>query len=169
VPPDWIARAARSERLAAHAGFWWGCAEGVFFFIVPDVYISFATLFSLRAGATAWAWSIGGSVTAVCVIYLLSAGLVDYVAFLESVPGISSALIADVRGRLATAGLPVTPWLVLEGVPLKVYGGLGFGLGMSLGQVLTWRCAGGSRPGPAPRSPCSCWAGRCATPSISCA
>ena len=45
-----IPRLARDERLARHAGFWWGLAEGLVFFIVPDVHISLAALFSLRAG-----------------------------------------------------------------------------------------------------------------------
>src|SRR5688572_10633338 len=93
MQPERIQRLARDERLARHAGFWWGLAEGLFFFIVPDVYISFAALFSLRAGAVAWLCSIGGSAVAIFVIYLLTATLgVDYVSFLDSIPGISARL-----------------------------------------------------------------------------
>ncbi len=103
-----IRRLARDERLARHAGFWWGLAEGLFFFIVPDVYISFAALFSLKAGAVAWMFSIAGS------------------------------MIARVEAMLATAGLPYTPLLVLGGVPHKVYGGIASSLGLSLGSVLLW-------------------------------
>lgn len=134
-----IRRLARHERLAAHAGFWWGLAEGLFFFIVPDVYISFATLFSLRAGARAWLFSILGSLVAIPLIYLLSVvfGL-EYLGFLDAIPGVSAAMIERVTDTLAADGMPYTPLLVLGGVPLKVYGGVAFSLGMSLGPVMIW-------------------------------
>lgn len=87
----------------------------------------------------AWAASIAGSLVAVCAIRLLLAvpGL-DYPAFLESLPGISGALIARVAAGLEAAGLPYSPLLVLGGVPLKVYGAVAFSQGLSLGAVLLW-------------------------------
>lgn len=139
MQPERIQRLARDERLARHAGFWWGLAEGLFFFIVPDVYISFATLFSLRAGGVAWLFSIGGSAVAIVVIYLLTATLgLDYLSFLDSIPGISASLIERVGQELAAEGLPYTPFLVLGGVPLKLYAAQAFSLGLSLGAVLLW-------------------------------
>jgi hypothetical protein len=139
MQPERIQRLGRDERLAAHAGFWWGLAEGLFFFIVPDVYISFATLFSLRAGARAWLFSILGSVTAIPIIYLLVVVLgVDYLGFLQMIPGISASLIARVGEGVAADGLPYTPFLVAGGVPLKLYAASAFSLGLSLGAVLVW-------------------------------
>lgn len=136
---DRIQRLAADERRARSVGFGWGFAEGLVFFIVPDVYISFATLFSLRAGAVAWAASIAGSAAAIPVIYVLSVALgLDYVMFLESIPGISPRLIERVAGRLAADGLPYTPLLVLGGIPLKVYAGIAFSLGMPLATVVLW-------------------------------
>jgi hypothetical protein len=138
MQPERVQRLARDERLARHAGFWWGFAEGLFFFIVPDVYISFAALFSLRAGGAAWLFSIAGSMAAVSVIYVLTAVLgLDYLAFLELIPD-SGPLVEHVRGTLAAEGLPYTPLLVLRGVPLKLYAALAFSLGLSLGSVLLW-------------------------------
>jgi hypothetical protein len=141
--PQEIQSLARDERVASQVGFWWGLAEGVFFFIVPDVYISFATLFSLRAGACAWVFSILGSATAVVVIYLVTAiaGL-DYLSFLEAIPGISRAMIERVHSSLTTQGLPYTPLLVLGGVPLKVYAEAAFAIGLSPGSVLVWTVFG---------------------------
>jgi hypothetical protein len=139
MQPDQLRHFARDERLARHAGFWWGFAEGTFFFIVPDVYISFAALFSLRAGAVAWVFSIAGSVAAVVVVFFLMETLgADYLAFLASIPGISAPLIARVRETLTAGGLPYSPLLVLGGVPLKVYAAQAFSLGMSSGSVLLW-------------------------------
>lgn len=136
---DRIPALARDERLARLAGFWWGFAEGVFFFIVPDVYVTFATLFSLRAGAMAWVTSIAGSLAGVSAIYLLQVvGGIDYLRLLPAIPGISGALIDRVRTTLAAGGLPYTPFLVLGGVPLKVYAGAALSLSMPIGLVLLW-------------------------------
>lgn len=138
-----IRRVARDEWVAGHAGFWWGVAEGIAFFIAPDVYISFATLFSVRAGAIAWVASIAGSLVAVATIYLLTLlPLLDYTSFLESVPGISERLIRQVAEEMERSGLPYTPLLVLGGVPLKVYGAIAFSLGMPLGAVMLWTAFG---------------------------
>lgn len=137
--PERIQRLARSERVARHTGFWWGLAEGLAFFIVPDVYISFAVLFSVRAGAMAWLFSIVGSVVAIPIIYILvTISSIDYVTFLETIPGISRALLERVEEGLLSDGLQYTPLLALGGVPLKVYGALAFSIGLSLGQVLVW-------------------------------
>jgi hypothetical protein len=133
-----IKQFARNERAAGWAGFLWGFAEGLFFFIVPDVYVTFATLYSIRAGVTAWIASIAGSLVAVSVIYLLSSAGVAYVRFLAAVPGISWTMIEHVKALLRAGGLPYTPLLITGGVPLKVYAGMAFSLGMSLGAVLLW-------------------------------
>jgi hypothetical protein len=136
---DRIRRLAADERLARHAGFWWGLAEGVVFFIVPDVYISFAALFSLQAGAIAWAASIAGSLVAVVAIRVLMElpGL-DYLVLLDSIPGISGGLTQRAAEEIRAAGLPYTPFLVAGGVPLKLYGALAFRQGLPLGAVLLW-------------------------------
>jgi hypothetical protein len=137
--PELIQRLGRNERLARHAGFWWGLAEGLFFFIVPDVYISFAALYAIRAGAVAWLFSIAGSLAAILLISLLMEVMgVDYLGFLKTVPGISGPMIAKVGESLAAAGLPYTPFLVAGGVPLKLYAATAFSLGFPLGSVLLW-------------------------------
>src|SRR5436309_15079983 len=58
---------------SAVIGFTWGFAEGLFLFIVPDVFITLATLFSPRRGGLAWATSIVGSVLPVCPAYGIAA------------------------------------------------------------------------------------------------
>jgi hypothetical protein len=134
-----LRRIAADERVARHAGFWWGLAEGVAFFIVPDVYISAAALFSYRAGVVAWAASIAGSLVAVAVIrgLMLLPG-VSYLASLDAVPGISAGMIERVSTAVGAGGLPWTPLLVLGGVPLKLYAAAAFASGLSLGAVLLW-------------------------------
>jgi hypothetical protein len=138
VNDERIKQFARDERRAGWIGFGWGFAEGLFFFIVPDVYVTFATLFSIRAGMTAWIASIAGSLVAVCVIQLLSAFGVVYVRFLAGIPGISWTMLERVRMLLSATGLPYTPLLIAGGVPLKVYAGLAVSLGISLPAILIW-------------------------------
>ena len=141
-PGSWgerLRRVAADERVARHAGFWWGLAEGVAFFIVPDVYISAAALFSYRVGAVAWAASIAGSLVAVTIIRLLTLRPeVSYLAWLDAVPGISAGMIERVSAAVEAAGLPWTPLLVLGGVPLKLYAAAAFASGWSLTPVLLW-------------------------------
>jgi hypothetical protein len=130
---------ARSRRSARTIGFGWGFAEGIAFFIVPDVYITFATLFSIRAGISAWLFSILGSLTAVVVIYLLVAVLaVPYVGILDAIPGITRGLLQQTAAQLSGEGLPYTPFLIFGGVPLKVYAALATLTGTSLGALLLW-------------------------------
>jgi len=134
-----IQQLVRDEQLALRAGFCWGFAEGCFFFIVPDVYVSFAALFSLRAGLVAWAASIIGSLAGVVTVYVLMVVLgIDYVRFLDVVPGISAGMLFRVSAELSARGLPYTPLLILGGVPLKVYAGIAFFLGLGLVPVLLW-------------------------------
>ena len=134
-----LRRFGRDDGLARRAGFWWGFAEGLFFFIVPDVYISFAALFSLRAASLSWLASIAGSTVAVAVMCVgMMYFELDYLAFLVAIPGISSELIERVGRALARDGLPYTPLLILTGVPLKVFAGVAFSLGLSPIPVLLW-------------------------------
>jgi hypothetical protein len=138
VSAERILRVARDGRLARLAGFCWGFAEGVCFFIVPDVYVSFAALFSLRTGAVAWAASIAGSFTGVVVVYVLVALGVNYVPFLNLIPGISERMLFAVGAEVGADGLPYTPLLILGGVPLKVYAGVAATVGIGLGSMLLW-------------------------------
>jgi hypothetical protein len=139
VSPHPLQRLASSERAARHAGFWWGLAEGTVFFIVPDVYIAFATLYAARAGLVAWAFSILGSLVAVSAIYaIVTLTSVDYFGFLARIPAISGSMLAETAGRMANEGLPYNLLLILGGVPLKVYAAQAFALEYSLGAVLLW-------------------------------
>ena len=87
----------------------------------------------------AWLASIAGSTVAVSILSLLVRirGL-DYLRFLEGIPGISALLVDRVSKTLSAEGLPFTPLLALSGVPLKVYTGVAFSLGIPLGTVLIW-------------------------------
>jgi hypothetical protein len=120
-------------------GFLWGLAEGTLFFIVPDVFLTLLALHSLRAVLLAWAGSILGSLAAVLLLFRWMAidpgGLLGLITAL---PGISPAMVGSVTDGLALHGLPLSPWLVAGGIPLKLYAVAAAGLDLSLGTVLPW-------------------------------
>jgi hypothetical protein len=134
-----LLRLVRQRRPAALIGFLWGYAEGTVFFLVPDIWITWLTLFAPRSGLLAWLASIAGSLAAVLTFHGLITGLgLDPLGWIGSLPGISESMIAAVESGLAVHGLPWTPWLIAGGVPLKVYAGVAFLQGMALGSVLLW-------------------------------
>ncbi|HYD19662.1 MAG TPA: hypothetical protein VEF76_14410, partial [Patescibacteria group bacterium] len=94
------------------AGFLWGLAEGTFFFVVPDVYISRAALFWCRDFIACTFWALAGSLCAGLVMYALS---VHYPAAMESfvrqVPFIPDAMLTTVREQYAQQGV----WTLVNG------------------------------------------------------
>lgn len=122
-------------------GFSWGLIEGLFFFIVPDVYILFVTLFSGgKNGLKSWTYSIMGSIVSVIifavVIIVYSPSFI--LNTLTQIPGISHELNNQALMDIEKSGLPYTPFLVLSGIPLKVYTLTSFMVGHSLFAVLVW-------------------------------
>lgn len=126
-------------RVAARVGFVWGFAEGLFFFLVPDVYILFVTLFSRRSGWRAFMWSIAGSLVSVLAMYIIVVVLgLPIRDFFLILPGIKASLHEAMATTIAASGLPFTPLLALGGVPLKLYTSIAFGVGYGLPFVLMW-------------------------------
>jgi hypothetical protein len=137
VPP--IPLLIRTLPLVMAIGFLWGLAEGTFFFIVPDVFLTLLVPWSLRATLLAWAGSILGSLLAVLLLFLaMAADPWDLVGLITALPGISPHLLGSVSDALALHGLPWSPGLVAGGVPLKVYAVAAAGLGVPLATMLPW-------------------------------
>jgi hypothetical protein len=134
-----LLRLAHQWRPAALIGLLWGYGEGTVFFLVPDLWITWVTLFAPWSGLMAWLASIARSLGAVLTLHGLSAtpGL-DPLGWIVRIPGIGEGMIAAVEARLAANGLPWTPWLIAGGIPLKVYAGVAFRQGLPLGDVLLW-------------------------------
>ncbi len=111
-PAPWIAASAL-----------WGFAEATVFFVVPDVILTFtAVRCGLRTGLiAALAASVAASIGGIGV-YLLTAGGTDTLALFETLPAISSYMVAEVRAAMEDA---TWPWLMLDGsfsgIPYKLY------------------------------------------------
>ncbi len=129
----------RSKRAAALIGFWWGFAEGIAFFIVPDVYIYFLVLFEPRRSIRAWLFAILGGLTAVTFSYIIYTYTSFPIAgFLAHIPGIHKNLITQTVSQVSH-GLPYNI-LLPNGIipPLKVYAFAAFSAHLPLLSVLLW-------------------------------
>ncbi|MEI6477455.1 MAG: hypothetical protein WCO52_00490 [bacterium] len=128
----------------ALVAFLWGVCEGIFFFIVPDVYCAYITLFNRRAGWTAIGFSILGTLLASVVMYavvvLAGNGIITY---LLHVPEISRPMLDTVSNTLAAGGLAGLgklhiSRLILGAIPSKVYSSLAALAGIPLWAFLLW-------------------------------
>jgi hypothetical protein len=101
--------------------FLWGLAEATFFFIVPDVYLSFVLMFNMRSGMLAVCVSIIGSLFGAAVLYLLHTFSYDFARIFLITPGVTHKMIAFAlpffRDNLFL-NLTSVPF---SGIPFKLY------------------------------------------------
>lgn len=129
-----------SSSVLFYTSFIWGLAEGLFFFLVPDIYVLLIALFFPLKGLKAWGYSILGSLCSVLIIalFVMFYSPTYLSSLLVYIPGISSELISTVSETINSQGLPYSPLLVLGGIPLKVYVLSAFSQGYSLVYILMW-------------------------------
>lgn len=102
--------------------FLWGLAEGTFFFIIPDVYIGFISLFSILGGFSSMGFALLGSLTSAIFIYLLYPILGDHMtSLLLYIPGITKSMIERATTDLILHGLPALITGPVIGIPYKIY------------------------------------------------
>ena len=100
----------------------WGLAEATFFFLVPDVYLTFVALRGLRAGLKAAAAALGGALMGGSLMYFWGLHSPHMaLAFLSHIPGIHDPLIARARVQLEGRGLVAVLLGPLQGMPYKIY------------------------------------------------
>jgi membrane protein YqaA with SNARE-associated domain len=120
---------SKDYRLAAV----WGFTEATFFFIVPDVILSWLALERPKRGLTACAPALLGALVGGTLMWVwgsLHAGSAQTV--LDALPGIRPDMIRAVDSALVSNGLSAVFFGPLRGVPYKIYavasGELGIGL-----------------------------------------
>jgi membrane protein YqaA with SNARE-associated domain len=113
---------ARFLDLAVLLAFFWGFAEGTVFFIVPDVLISLAALFSLRLAMKCSLAAVGGALLAgICVYYGSLYAHADTLAILRAVPFIPDKMRIIVQGQYNEHGIFAMFSGPLSGIPYKLY------------------------------------------------
>jgi membrane protein YqaA with SNARE-associated domain len=96
--------------------FLWGLAEATLFFIVPDVFLTFIALRSLRRALIASIFAVVGAIVGGVLMYFFASRSV-----LLSIPAINGPMIDDVGQQVANHAA----WSVflgpLRGIPYKIY------------------------------------------------
>jgi len=100
----------------------WGFSEATFFFIVPDVLLSFIALKSRQKATRICFWTLSGALAGGTIMFTWGAlheASADH--FLVQVPAISNHLIQEVDRQVETIGSMATFAGPLTGKPYKVY------------------------------------------------
>lgn len=100
----------------------WGLAEATFFFIVPDVLLTWIATRSLRSSLQASLAALAGAlVGGVAVVAFASASPDPAHGLLLHVPGINAHLLERVSGQVDELGLLAVLFGPLKGIPYKIY------------------------------------------------
>lgn len=100
----------------------WGIAEATFFFIVPDVWLTFMAKSDLKKGIIGSIYSLFGSLIGGTIMYYLGAQYFNKILYLvENVPAINEEMIAMVNNQLIDNGVISILLGPLKGIPYKIF------------------------------------------------
>jgi membrane protein DedA with SNARE-associated domain len=100
----------------------WGLFEATWFFIIPDVIISYIGLKSLKRALTASALAVGGALLGGTMMYIMSHYYFEETkAFLINIPAINEAMLTKVEHDLEKNGLLAIILGPTKGIPYKIY------------------------------------------------
>jgi hypothetical protein len=100
----------------------WGLGEATWFFVVPDVWLTFVARRRLGVGLVASVYALAGALIGGTIMYAVGREHAEPMgAFLEAIPGISAEMIAQANARMAAHtngavlvapifGIPSTPF-----------------------------------------------------------
>lgn len=102
--------------------FIWGFAEASLFFLIPDIYLGAAALFSPIYGLWNCVFSIIGAMLGGSIMYLMAHKTPQaMLGLMAKIPGISEAMVMRVGDNYQAHGLSaifLAPW---DGIPYKIY------------------------------------------------
>ncbi len=100
----------------------WGFAEASFFFIVPDVFLSWLALSSIKRALIACLFAVVGALFGGTLVWHFAINDPDAVRkMLAWIPAIDQTMIADVRSKLTDTGIVALFKGPIIGVPYKIY------------------------------------------------
>jgi membrane protein YqaA with SNARE-associated domain len=104
------------------AALLWGFAEATFFFIVPDVLLSWVAVDKPRAALSACLWATLGALIGGTLMFAWGATALNRAsAALDSVPAISQEMCDSVAEQIRTRGAAALFLGPLTGTPYKIY------------------------------------------------
>jgi membrane protein YqaA with SNARE-associated domain len=100
----------------------WGFAEACFFFVVPDVLLSWIALTDVRRALVACMYALAGALFGGTLVWFWGGSHPELFRHLfVALPGIDSDLLAAVRIQLQEQGLTAVLLGPLRGTPYKLY------------------------------------------------
>jgi hypothetical protein len=118
--PNWVQYLLTRPGIVA--AFIWGLAEGSFFFIVPDLIIALAALYSPQKALRHLLAVVAGSLVAGAGLFLWSsAAHQSALAAVGSVPFIPAGMFQSVSSDITSLGVWALCKGPLSGIPYKVY------------------------------------------------
>ncbi|HJQ22753.1 MAG TPA: hypothetical protein VKA60_02480 [Blastocatellia bacterium] len=100
----------------------WGLGEAAFFFIVPDVLLTWIATRSLTAAIKASLAALAGALAGGALMVALAHASPEAMhAFLLHIPGINAHLLERVAGQVDELGLVAVLFGPLKGIPYKIY------------------------------------------------
>lgn len=126
-------------KLGWFIAFLWGLAEGLVFFIVPDLYLSFIALFTFTGGIISLGFALLGSLISAVLIFSLAPYFGAYYHnILVAIPGISESMVGKVAAGLSTHGIRDIISGPFSGIPYKIYSVEAVSQHFPLIQYLIW-------------------------------
>ena len=118
--PAWVRQLLARPGIVA--AFIWGLAEGSFFFIVPDLIIALAALYSPQKALRHMLAVVAGSLAAGVGLFIWSSvAHQSAIAAVQSVPFIPTTMFQSVSSDIASLGVWALCKGPLSGIPYKVY------------------------------------------------
>jgi undecaprenyl-diphosphatase len=111
----------------------------MFFFIVPDVFLTFVSLFNRKLALKAISASLIGTLLSALVMFNLATHYKSSTeSFLTKIPGISTKMISSTKEAVRKDGAPSVLSATFNGIPYKVFS-IEAGLNnISLFEFLFW-------------------------------
>ena len=121
--------------------FLWGLAEASFFFLPPEMLITFIGLQRrFRAVLTGMGWTLAGALAGALLMFSWGSGtsLKVITAFMGALPDISRAMVQEVLQALQTGGGAAALSGIMQLLPSKLFSALAPHAGLGLADYLTW-------------------------------
>ena len=109
----------------------WGLAEATFFFIVPDVFISYRALHSQKSALTASLYSLAGALVGGSVMYFWALHTTTALHFVQHVPAITQHMFIIANADYVHAGMLALLIAPLRAIPYKLYTVVGVAHGIN--------------------------------------
>ena len=106
---------------ASAISFTWGLSEATFFFIVPDVWLTWLALSNGKRACRQAVWTLAGALVGGILVYLWGTGNQEQAHVFTALPGIDAHLVAGALADLEAHGGSALLLGPLSGVPYKLF------------------------------------------------